>query len=90
MALRRNERRARKSDDSSEIHTPNRSDSRPLGERSAVGTRGGDRVFLERVPGTKGQPHTTIEGGGHFLQEGRGEQFAKVVVDFLKSSPVGT
>ncbi len=46
-------------------------------------TRGGDRAFQESVPGTKGQPHTTIEGGGHFLQEDRGEELARVVVDFI-------
>lgn len=32
-------------------------------------TKGGERVFLERVPGTKGQPHTIIKDAGHFLQE---------------------
>ena len=37
-------------------------------------TRGGDRVFQREVPGCAGQPHTTIEGGGHFLQEDRGER----------------
>ncbi len=52
-------------------------------------TKGGDRVFRDRIPGTQRQPHTTIEGGGHFLQEGRGELFAKIVVDFVKSSPKG-
>ena len=36
------------------------------------------------VPGTKGQPHTTIAGGGHFIQEDRGEELAKVIVDWLK------
>jgi haloalkane dehalogenase len=50
-------------------------------------TRGGDRVLCDRIPGTQGQPHVTIEGGGHFLQEGRGEQFAKIIVDFVKSTP---
>jgi len=52
-------------------------------------TRGMDRIFQERIPGTQGQPHTTIEGGGHFLQEGRGEPFARIVADFVKSSPEG-
>ncbi|MBW1897917.1 MAG: haloalkane dehalogenase, partial [Deltaproteobacteria bacterium] len=47
-------------------------------------TRGGDAVFQELVPGAKGQPHTTIKGGGHFLQEECGEEFANVVVDFIK------
>ncbi len=35
-------------------------------------TRGSDRGLLERIPGTKGQPHTTIEGASHFVQEDRG------------------
>lgn len=32
-------------------------------------TKGADRAFHERVPGTQGQPHTTIENAGHFVQE---------------------
>ncbi len=50
-------------------------------------TKGADQMFRERIPGTQGQPHTTIQGGGHFLQEGRGEVLAKLVVDFVKSTP---
>ena len=46
-------------------------------------TRGGDAAFLERVPGTKGQPHTTIEGAGHFLQEDAGPELARVLIDFI-------
>ena len=49
-------------------------------------TRGGYRVFQERVPGAKGQPHTTIVGGGHFLQEDKGPELANVVVDFIRST----
>ncbi|MEY2457407.1 MAG: haloalkane dehalogenase, partial [Acidimicrobiaceae bacterium] len=49
-------------------------------------TGGADRVLKELIPGTKGQPHTVIEGGGHFLQEDRGPQLAKVVADFIASS----
>jgi len=52
------------------------SDSDPI-------TRGGDRAFQSLVPGTKGQPHTTIVGGGHFLQEDKGEDLAAVVADFI-------
>jgi haloalkane dehalogenase len=48
-------------------------------------TRGGDKFFQASVPGTKGQPHTTIEGGGHFIQEDRGEELARVIVDWLAS-----
>jgi len=48
-------------------------------------TSGGERWLQSRVPGAAGQPHTTIEGAGHFLQEDRGKQFAQVVVDWLRS-----
>ncbi len=48
--------------------------------------RGGDRIFQSRVPGTKGQPHTTITGAGHFLQEDKGEELARVVADFIAGS----
>ncbi len=51
-------------------------------------TRGGDRAFQAMVPGTQGQPHTTIAGGGHFLQEDRGEELAGVVVAWMKQTPV--
>lgn len=48
--------------------------------------RGLDAPLLERIPGTAGQPHTTIAGGGHFLQEDRGPELAQVVVDFVRGS----
>jgi len=56
------------------------SDSDPI-------TRGGDEVLKERIPGTRGQPHTTIRNAGHFLQEDSGEEFAQVVVDFMRTTP---
>ena len=46
-------------------------------------TKGGDAVFKRRVPGAAGQPHTTVEGGGHFLQEDRGPELAHIIVDFI-------
>jgi len=46
-------------------------------------TRGGERVFQKLVPGAHGQPHVTITGAGHFLQEDKGEELAQVVVDFI-------
>ena len=49
-------------------------------------TRGGDRVFQKLIPGAQGQPHTTIKGAGHFLQEDKGEELAKVVVEFIAST----
>lgn len=47
-------------------------------------TRGADKPFLERVPGTIGQPHTVIEGAGHFLQEDRGAELGEAVVAWLR------
>lgn len=41
-------------------------------------------VLQKLIPGCAGQPHTTIENGGHFLQEDQGEKLAQVVVDFLR------
>ena len=52
-------------------------------------TRGGDRVMQKLIPGASGQAHTTIEGGGHFLQEDRGPQLAQVVNAFIAANPLG-
>lgn len=46
-------------------------------------TRGADAFLQAAIPGAEGQPHTTLTGGGHFLQEDVGEALAKVVVDFI-------
>ncbi len=45
---------------------------------------GTDGRFKEEIPGASGQPHTTLSGAGHFLQEDRGEELAAVVVDFIE------
>lgn len=58
------------------------SDSDPI-------TKGANQLFLDLVPGTKGQTHPTIAGGGHFLQEDRGPELAEVVVAFVRGNPVG-
>ncbi|MFR9675181.1 haloalkane dehalogenase [Streptomyces sp. TR06-5] len=46
-------------------------------------TRGMDRVFRTLIPGCEGQDHVTVEGGGHFLQEDRGPELARIVNRFL-------
>ena len=51
-------------------------------------TGGGHTVFQRDIPGAAGQPHTTIVGGGHFLQEDKGDEFAAVVNQFIASNPV--
>ncbi|HSP02190.1 MAG TPA: haloalkane dehalogenase [Acidimicrobiales bacterium] len=55
------------------------SDSDPI-------TKGGDAPFLAKVPGAQGQAHTTIEGGGHFLQEDRGPELARVLAGFIEAT----
>ena len=47
-------------------------------------TRGFERRFQQRVPGAAGQPHATLRGAGHFVQEDRGPELASVVVDFIR------
>ncbi len=49
-------------------------------------TKGGERQFIGHVPGTAGQPHTTITDAGHFLQEDKGVELARVIVDFMAST----
>ena len=44
---------------------------------------GGEAPFMKRVPGTKGQAHLTVVGGGHFLQEDCGPQVAQILNDFI-------
>jgi haloalkane dehalogenase len=51
-------------------------------------TKGGERAFAA-VPGAQGQPHTTIEGAGHFLQEDKGEELGRVIADFIASGAAG-
>jgi haloalkane dehalogenase len=56
------------------------SDSDPI-------TGGGDRVFQRLVPGARGMPHTTLAGGGHFLQEDVGPELGRVVAAFVAATP---
>ena len=46
-------------------------------------TGGADRALRARIPGCADQPHATIAGGGHFLQEDRGPELARVVAAFV-------
>lgn len=49
-------------------------------------TKGGEVPFQRRVPGAQGVDHVTIEGGGHFLQEDKPEEFAAAIIGFVKAS----
>jgi len=44
---------------------------------------GADKFFQRSVPGAKGQPHTTIKGAGHFIQEDKGEELGGVILDWM-------
>lgn len=48
-------------------------------------TRGGDSLFHNAVPGAEGQPHTTITGAHHFLQEDASEHLARLLIGFAAS-----
>jgi haloalkane dehalogenase len=49
-------------------------------------TRGGEKVFQDRVPGARGQAHVTLRGG-HFLQEDSPAEIATVIDSLIKSLP---
>lgn len=49
-------------------------------------TRGWEKIFRQRVPGAKGQPHATLERAGHFWQEDCGEDAARMIVDWIRST----
>ncbi len=44
-----------------------------------------DEVLQHHVPGTSGQPHQRI-WGGHFIQEDRGDELARIVLAWLGTS----
>ena len=46
-------------------------------------TANGTVGFIERVPGAKGQPHTIVQGGGHFLQEDAPEELVRIILDHI-------
>ena len=48
-------------------------------------TKGGDQVFLERVPDAQS---VTIEGAGHFVQEDAGPQLAALINSFVAGEEV--
>jgi haloalkane dehalogenase len=49
-------------------------------------TAGGFKPFQKLLPGAKDQPHEIIEGAGHFLQEDKGEEIARKIVAWLRTS----
>ena len=54
-------------------------------DKDAV-TAGGERAIIDRIPGARGQPHTIIKGGGHFLQEDAAPELAALINDFIAAT----
>lgn len=47
-------------------------------------TAGGDKKFLEQVPGCEGVEHRTVTNAGHFLQQDQPEQCVQAILDVIK------
>ncbi|WP_072691326.1 haloalkane dehalogenase [Rhodococcus marinonascens] len=47
-------------------------------------TAGSERILIHRIAGAAGQPHQTIEGGGHFVQEDRGGVVAEALIAWMQ------
>ena len=51
-------------------------------------TGGGEKFFRSLIPTAKDQPEITIKDAGHFLQEEKGDEIARHILDFMKRAPV--
>jgi haloalkane dehalogenase len=51
-------------------------------------TRGADKLFQEIVPGAKGQSHKIVKDAGHFVQEDKGPECARITIEFIQNNPM--
>jgi haloalkane dehalogenase len=49
-------------------------------------TKNGEEIFQRRIKGALGQPHTIVKNAGHFLQEDKGPEVAKIVTDSMNGT----
>ncbi|MBY0399373.1 alpha/beta fold hydrolase [Myxococcota bacterium] len=49
-------------------------------------TRGWEKIFAERVPGARGQPHAIQARAGHFWQEDNGAEAARIIADWIAAT----
>ena len=52
-----------------------------------MGTEAVQSLIRDRVVGAAGQPHHAYDDAGHFIQEDKGEDIARRVVQFIASTP---
>lgn len=52
-------------------------------------SKGGELVWIDTVPGARGQPHEVIADCGHFIQEDKGPEVARKVCAWMKATPAG-
>jgi haloalkane dehalogenase len=51
-------------------------------------TAGAEVRFQQSVPGAQGQPHITIKGAGHFLQEQAPKELAAATIKLIQDNPL--
>jgi haloalkane dehalogenase len=49
-------------------------------------TKGGEQLFIDRIPGAKGQPHRIVKDAGHFLQEDKPDELVALIKDFIAAT----
>lgn len=52
-----------------------------------LGTHEAQQLLIDQIPGTAGQPHTRLPEASHFLQDDQGEEIARLMIDFIESTP---
>jgi pimeloyl-ACP methyl ester carboxylesterase len=53
-----------------------------------LGSEAVQAEMRDTVPGAQGQPHHAYDDAHHFIQEDKGEDLARRVVDFMRDNPV--
>ena len=51
-------------------------------------TRGGERRWIETVPGAKSQKHRIVQDAGHFIQDDAAEALAEITIEFMRDNPL--
>ncbi len=50
-------------------------------------TKGGEKRWIDTVPGAKDQAHTILKGAGHFVQDDAAAELSAIAIDFVRSNP---